>query len=78
MSNTITLTISQLENLLDRQKEAVYDRLMNDTGVYEKDESEIGPTRGGLFFPFQKEAFKNHVDAAKYPHDFNVLKKYIK
>lgn len=68
----LKITISQLEALLDRQKEIVIDTILNDNSCEDVNQGLLlaGKTRDGL-----KLDIGLHCD---YPHDFTILKRYIK
>ena len=66
----LKITISQLENLLDRQRESIADYITNGVQPY-------GTTASGndTFTDIQVvEACRK----ADYPDDFNILKRYVK
>lgn len=71
MSNTITLTISHLEDLLDRQKDIISETLLDNEYCEEVSQGTL------IKKPIQELRFRT-IALAEYPHDFNVLKKYIK
>ena len=71
MSNTITLTVNELEQFLCDQRKIVGEHMTRNLSVYSwyKDLESIDKAKVEM----RSEALK-----APYPHDFNVLKKYIK
>lgn len=68
------MTIEDLQNLLDKQKQITIDRLLSHNYIYNKDSTE------GHLKPLNidEEKFKEHGLKSEYPNDFLVLKKYIK
>lgn len=74
MKETITLTLDQLGILLDEQKDIVIEKLRGQSGYYNK-ESDDGNYRT---MNIDEEKFKQVGREARYPSDYNVLKKYIK
>jgi len=70
----ISLTINQLESLLNQQKEMVIDKLSGQSSYYNL-ESDAGNSRT---LPIDKDKFKLSGMQARYPNEFEVLKKYIK
>lgn len=74
MEAEIKITITQLEYLLDQQKEITIERCMQNTSFYNSESTE-GHMKS---LPIDKEKFVKNGLTANYPHDFTVLKKYIK
>lgn len=70
----LKITISQLEDMLDRQKEAVIERLLGNSSSFNA-KNDDGNTYA---MDINKEAFRNLGMKANYPHDFNILKRYVK
>lgn len=70
----LRITISQLENMLDRQREAIVDYISTQVQPHSKtaitSEKEVN-----LFTEGQIRAA---ATKANYPHDFNILKRYVK
>lgn len=66
----LKITISQLEDLLDRQRQAICDHIITKVQPY-------GVTSDGLD-TFTSEQIIKSCRTANYPHDFNILKKYVK
>lgn len=65
----LEITISQLEDLLDRQKELVLEKIINHA-------EEVSQ---GLLLPGQtKDRLRLDINKVNYPHDFNILKRYVK
>lgn len=65
----LKITISQLENLLDRQKELVSEKLLNHS-------EEV--SQGLLLTGQTKDRLRLDIHKIDYPHDFNILKRYVK
>lgn len=68
----LKISISQLENLLDRQKDIVMDKILNDESCEDVNQGLLlaGKTRDGLRLDV--------LLRSDYPHDFNILKRYVK
>ena len=65
----LKITISQLEDLLDRQREIVSEKIINHA-------EEVSQ---GLLLPGQtKDRLRLDINKVNYPHDFNILKRYVK
>lgn len=74
INKEITITISQLESLLNQQKTIVLKRLLDGTSYYN---SESTPSHGKSL-PIDKDKFMEFGEKADYPDDLNTLKKYLK
>lgn len=70
----IELTIKELESMLTEQKLIMIERLAGGSGYYNTETTE------GYHIPLtiDKEKFKEQGLTARFPNEFNVLKKYIK
>lgn len=68
----LKITISQLEDLLDRQKDIVAETLLDNEGCEEVNQGVLltGTTIDELRF--------RKIALCEYPHDFNILKRYVK
>jgi len=69
----ISLSLTQLECLLNEQKEIVIEKLLGNSGHYnlESDEGHYNS------LPIDKEKFKTSGTESKYPYDVIVLLKYL-
>lgn len=70
----ITMTVTQLEELLDRQKELVAERLLQNTSYYNPESNQSCSKAMNI----DEGKFKVVAYKSPYPHDLKVLKKYIK
>lgn len=68
----LKITISQLENLLDRQKDLVIEALEL------KGEPIIHNRSDRANNYIQVDKIRGIGQKANYPHDFNILKRYVK
>lgn len=66
----LKITISQLENMLDRQRESICDYITNRVQPHDT-------TQGGSF-TFTDIQIVEACRKADYPDDFNILKRYVK
>lgn len=70
----IKITLEQLESMLREQKQIVIERLSGSSSYYNSTN-----TDGCInTLPIDKDKFKEHGMQARYPSDFEVLKKYLK
>lgn len=66
----LKITISQLEDLLDRQRESIIDYMENE--VFPATKTADGKNL------FTQDEVINACNKANYPHDFSILKRYVK
>ena len=66
----LKITITQLENLLDRQRQSICDHLINNAQPY-------GTTSEGND-TYTDIQLVEACRVARYPHDFVILKRYVK
>ena len=71
MEKKIELTLSELESLLHEQKEVVGDYITRNLSIYSF-------FQAGINTDLIKQELQKQCRSAKFPNDFNVLKKYIK
>jgi hypothetical protein len=71
----IHLTLKELRDLLDAQKELVIDKLRVSTAYYNRESTE-GHLKS--IDSIDREKFVNIGREAKYPNDYNILVKYLK
>lgn len=70
----IEITVDQLELLLNEQKRITVNKCLEHNYVYNKESTE-----GNLIsLPIDEEKFKKQGMGAKFPNDFEILKKYLK
>lgn len=69
----LKISLIQLENLLNKQKEIVCEKLLYSSGQYNTESNE------GHYktLPIDKEKFKKIGINSNYPEDFNILCKYL-
>lgn len=70
----IKITLEQLKSLLDGQKKITAERLVNNSGFYNKESNDSN------YVPMKIDETKFYQLASKseYPSDLKVLEKYIK
>lgn len=66
----LKITISQLEDLLDRQRQSICDHIINNVQPYGMTASEN--------MTYTDIQITEACRKANYPHDFNILKRYVK
>jgi len=71
--NKIEMTLKQLEALLDEQKRLTIEKCLGHNYFYNKESTE-GQLKS---LPIDENKFKEQGMQAKYPNDYEVLKKYI-
>lgn len=73
MENKISLTIQQLEYMLNEQKKLVIDQLLGSSSYYNNKSTD------SISIPLDinKDCFKEMAFKTKYPNDFEILKKYL-
>lgn len=69
----ITMDIQDLESLLNQQKRIVIERLLGSTSAYNP-ESNDGHSKS---MNIKKEVFEELGMTARYPQEFQTLKKYL-
>jgi|WetSurMetagenome_2_1015567.scaffolds.fasta_scaffold1042832_1 hypothetical protein len=69
----IEMTLEQLESLLNEQKRITVEKCLGHNYYYNK-ESTDGHAKS---LPIDEDKFKKQGMEAKYPNDFEVLKKYL-
>jgi len=70
----IEMTLEQLESLLNEQKRITIEKCLGHNYYYNK-ESTDGQAKS---LPIDEDKFKKQGMEAKYPNDFEVLKKYLR
>lgn len=74
MSQEITITLTQLQILLDQQKELVIEALLGNSSYYNEDSTD----GVSISMKINEDRFKQAGNRVGYPYDFKVLSKYIK
>lgn len=74
METKISISLNDLKRMLDQQKEIVIDTLLGQTYTYNK-ESIDGELKS--MQNIDKDKFRKLGSQARYPDDFNVLKKFL-
>ena len=74
MENKISITIYELEALLNEQKKIVIENLVSASSYYNSTN-----TSGSVSsLPIDKEKFYSLGMKSRFPNEFNVLQKYLK
>ena len=73
MEKKISITVSDLERLLNQQKDIVINRLLQSTSYY-NGENTPGISKS---LPINRKLFKEVGFSAKHPDDLIILKKYL-
>lgn len=68
------MTIEELERMLYEQKRITVEKCLSHNYIYNK-ESTDGHSKS---LPIDEDKFKENGMSAKYPNDFEVLKRYVK
>ena len=68
------MTIEDLEKMLHEQKRITVEKCLLHNYIYNKESTE-GHSKS---LPIDEDKFKKHGMSAKYPNDFEVLKRYVK
>jgi hypothetical protein len=74
MSSEITITLTQLEILLDQQKELVIERLLQNSSYYNKESNSSCSKQMNI----DDDKFRELGQKSNYPHDLKILRKYLK
>lgn len=70
----IEMTIEELQAILNEQKRITVEKCLSHNYCYNKESTE-----GNLkSLPIDEDKFKENGMSAKYPNDFDVLKRYVK
>lgn len=67
----IEMEVAELEQLLKQQKQEVAEYITRNLSCYQFYQEPLDITKA-------KEQMREQANNAKYPHDFNVLKKYVR
>lgn len=70
----LKITITQLENLLDRQRESIWNYISTQAQPH----SRISLTSNKEVNVFTEEQIRDAITKSNYPHDFDILKRYVK
>lgn len=74
MSQQITITVADLERMLMQQKELIIEKLRGTSYLYNKNST----AGNSIPLDIDEEKFRKEGMTARYPDEFNTLKKYVK
>ncbi len=70
----IEITIQDLEYMLREQKRITVEKCLSHSYIYNKESTD----GNAVSLPIDEEKFKKWGMEARYPDDFNVLKRFVK